>query len=75
MTEKEIKDALKEARIDISKPVERPVQKPFEVNEVQELPDGKMNIIVTGILDYSTSEIRDILEEAFANNKPDPDNR
>ena len=51
------------------------IKDPIEVNEVQELPDGKMKIIISGILDYSTSEIRDVIEKAFANTKPDPDNR
>lgn len=51
------------------------IKDPIEVNEVQELPGGKMKIIITGIADYSTSEIRDIIEETFANTKPDTDNR
>ena len=34
-----------------------------------------MKIIITGIPDYSTSEIRNVIEEAFANTKQDLGNR
>jgi hypothetical protein len=48
----------------------------FQVNEIVELNNNQLNIIVTGINDYSTSEIRDIMYQAFViDNKPEPENR
>lgn len=50
--------------------------KDFEVNEIVSLNDNQLRIIVTGLNDYSNSEIRDILYESFViNNKPDPGSR
>ena len=50
--------------------------KDFEVNEIVQLNDNQLKIIVTGINDYSNSEIRDIMYDAFVvNNKPEPEKR
>lgn len=51
-------------------------QKQFQVNEITSINENQIKIIVTGLNDYSNSEIRDIMYEAFViNNKPDPENR
>lgn len=50
--------------------------KDFQVNEIVELNNNQVNIIVTGINDYSNSEIRDIMYQAFViDNKPEPESR
>jgi hypothetical protein len=51
-------------------------QKHFEVNEITSLNENQIKIIVTGLNDYSNSEIRDIMYEAFIiKNKPEPESR
>jgi hypothetical protein len=40
-------------------------RKEIQVNQVREIDSTKMEIIISGIYGYSTSEIREIIENAF----------
>lgn len=43
----------------------------IEINQIKEIDDSKMEIIISGINNYSTSEIREIIENAFSQTKPE----
>ena len=48
----------------------------IRISSILELPDETICIIIHDIENYSNSEIREIIEEAFENaDPPDPDNR